>query len=293
MNICRICNKECDSIIKLSKHITNNHKIKIKDYYDSYIKQPDEGACKYCNNPTRFCGIDGYKLLCISSDCRSKAAKDRRKSMREDVEKQRKFAEKVKQNQTEIWKKRKETGEDKKIFEKTGKTTSDNCSNMTIEERREKFGWINKLSQEQRQQKIDTLLKTGAHLWWKTSTTEQRKRCVSKRTATMIQSNIELVELVKSNSGNWVLYREVVDRLSNASYFINKDIIDPDGIRGKEWHLDHKYSVKAGFINNVDPRIIANIHNLQLIKGSENSKKGMRCSITLEELMESINGIKI
>jgi len=51
-------------------------------------------------------------------------------------------------------------------------------------------------------------------------------------------------------------------------------------------HLDHKYSITEGFKNNVPPKIIGSIHNLEFIDHKENCKKGIKCSITLKELYE-------
>ena len=64
-------------------------------------------------------------------------------------------------------------------------------------------------------------------------------------------------------------------------------------IQGKEYgySLDHKYSVYDGFINNVDPEIIAHWKNLECIPELENSKKSKKSSITLEELLNQINEV--
>lgn len=47
---------------------------------------------------------------------------------------------------------------------------------------------------------------------------------------------------------------------------------------------DHMVSVRYGFNNNIDPKIISHPANCQLLPHSENSSKHMKCSITLEEL---------
>lgn len=52
------------------------------------------------------------------------------------------------------------------------------------------------------------------------------------------------------------------------------------------YHLDHKYSITEGFKNKVPPKIIGCIHNLEFIPAIDNVKKGIKCSITLEELYE-------
>ena len=52
------------------------------------------------------------------------------------------------------------------------------------------------------------------------------------------------------------------------------------------YHLDHMYSVTAGFKNKVPPKIIGSIYNLKFIHYKENTSKNIKCSITLEELYE-------
>lgn len=51
---------------------------------------------------------------------------------------------------------------------------------------------------------------------------------------------------------------------------------------------DHMYSVKDGFINNVDPKIISHPANCKLVLQRYNSSKCSKSSITLEQLMDRI-----
>ena len=51
---------------------------------------------------------------------------------------------------------------------------------------------------------------------------------------------------------------------------------------------DHKFSVKEGFINNIDPRLISHPANCELKKHRENQSKHTKCSLTLEQLIEEI-----
>tara|TARA_E500000318_G_scaffold87086_1_gene83936 strand:+ start:761 stop:1378 length:618 start_codon:yes stop_codon:yes gene_type:complete len=53
----------------------------------------------------------------------------------------------------------------------------------------------------------------------------------------------------------------------------------------KGYHLDHKYSIIEGFRNNVPPKVIGNIHNLEFLYYKDNCVKGTKCSMTLEELL--------
>jgi hypothetical protein len=51
---------------------------------------------------------------------------------------------------------------------------------------------------------------------------------------------------------------------------------------------DHMYSVKDGFLNNVDPKIVAHPANCRLIRQGDNASKGSSSCITIEELMKRI-----
>lgn len=51
---------------------------------------------------------------------------------------------------------------------------------------------------------------------------------------------------------------------------------------------DHMYSVKDGWINKIDPRIISHPANCRLIKHTENISKNYHSVITLEQLLSKI-----
>ncbi len=51
---------------------------------------------------------------------------------------------------------------------------------------------------------------------------------------------------------------------------------------------DHKFSVKDGFINKIDPKIISHPANCELMIHGENSSKNDKSSITLKELKKLI-----
>lgn len=59
---CLICNKQFKS--RLGSHIVT-HKITIKEYYDKYIRQSNEGICPICGKETSFLGLTkGYSEHC-------------------------------------------------------------------------------------------------------------------------------------------------------------------------------------------------------------------------------------
>lgn len=79
-----------------------------------------------------------------------------------------------------------------------------------------------------------------------------------------------------------------------VSYWTDKcynkhiDSIDPDRLRGKDYHIDHRFSINAGFKNGINPKIISDPFNLQIMPARDNIRKYKRCSITLEELLQGL-----
>lgn len=289
MNTCKICNKTVDSIFKLSKHITNTHRIKIKDYYNQYFSSDETGKCIYCKGPTFFHGlVQGYSQSC--KHCKSQAAKDMRNRLKNDRIKFNNFKSKVSLNQHQIWEERKLTGEIDNIRAKISSSIKDTFSKFTKDELKEKYGWQNRLTTAELEQwKKDVMYNTGFHSWWKTATSEQKNEVIYKRVSTIIETEIFLVEQAMSDPTNQSKYYQAVTYITEMNYQRYKHQIDPDSKRGKGYHLDHKFSIKAGYINNVSPNIIGHYQNLELLPANQNLKKNAKCSITLTQLLESID----
>lgn len=57
------------------------------------------------------------------------------------------------------------------------------------------------------------------------------------------------------------------------------------GVRSREMHLDHIYSILDGFENNVIPAIVASPCNLQIIPGRLNRQKGSTSWMSLPDLL--------
>jgi len=88
-------------------------------------------------------------------------------------------------------------------------------------------------------------------------------------------------------------YFKIVNKKTNKTKKKFYYKIENIELQGKKcgYALDHKYSIYDGFINNVDPKIIAHHKNLECIPESDNNKKGRNSSITLEELKKQIGNI--
>ena len=56
--------------------------------------------------------------------------------------------------------------------------------------------------------------------------------------------------------------------------------------KNKNDSLDHKYSIFYGFYNDVPPKIIGSIYNLEYLPKSKNCSKQTKCSIDLKTLNE-------
>ena len=68
MEKCKICERVCKNLLSLTSHISRFHQLSCKHYYDTYMKNDNEGICT-CGKETRFCGIGtGYSKHC-SSKC--------------------------------------------------------------------------------------------------------------------------------------------------------------------------------------------------------------------------------
>lgn len=111
--------------------------------------------------------------------------------------------------------------------------------------------------------------------------------CYANATETKISQGIAIPKEQKSE---WELYREQVLNHTYKSWQHHQDKINPVGLtRGSEYELDHKFSITEGFKQGVEVAIIGHFSNLELIPKSVNRSKRIRCSITLEELIQLYN----
>lgn len=54
-----------------------------------------------------------------------------------------------------------------------------------------------------------------------------------------------------------------------------------------EYHLDHKFSIKEGWLQNIKPECIASASNLEYITARQNLSKGANCSIEIDILLDN------
>lgn len=114
---------------------------------------------------------------------------------------------------------------------------------------------------------------------------KRNPNCYLKASQTKVSRGISVPPETQTE---WEIYRKKVRNYTYKSWKYHYDIINPLGlVRGKDYELDHKFSITEGFKQNIDPTIIGHYCNLILLPKSENRSKRINCSITLEELIKN------
>lgn len=280
--VCRMCNALFTNNISFSKHIKHTHKLKSKEYYDTFCKKSTEGNCGICNEQTLYIDITvGYKPYCS----RSCAAKEFRERLRNDPIRYNEFVNKVKDNATKMHANMDPVEKQRRIQKITDKVKARN-SLLTDKERKEKFGYINKLSPVEKNDFIqNVLLQTGCHSWWKRASDEKKLSARKKKTNTAIQKYINKGKSFEEFKS----YRTLVNIMTKDTYKKYKKVINPNSLPRRRgtigYHVDHKYSTYQGFLDGLSAEIISSKHNLHMLPGSENLSKHVKCCITKEELI--------
>lgn len=86
-----------------------------------------------------------------------------------------------------------------------------------------------------------------------------------------------------SNRSDWFRYSTLARKYTEHN---DLSVLLDINLRSFDYHLDHRYSIKEGFINNIPIHIISSITNLVILEAKQNQKKGTRCSITKEQLLK-------
>lgn len=80
-------------------------------------------------------------------------------------------------------------------------------------------------------------------------------------------------------------YKYKVLKYTEKTYKRYMDKIDPERKRGRDFHLDHKFSIAEGYRNKISPKVMGSIHNIEVITCFENCSKNSKCSISKEKLL--------
>lgn len=141
---------------------------------------------------------------------------------------------------------------------------------------------------------------------WKNKSDDEIKRIATERKISLEKNTgythpllnpktLEELRKRKYEDGSWIplenktdmeYYYMIVKSLTEKQFHKHFYEIPFSRLRGKDFHLDHIFSIFEGFRNNIPPFYIAHFSNLRIIKGSENMSKQQRCDKTLDELFE-------
>ncbi len=69
-------------------------------------------------------------------------------------------------------------------------------------------------------------------------------------------------------------YRSFVVSLTNKTYAQHQNIINPNNLDRKQYHLDHKIPIRECYDREIEPCLVASVRNLQMLLAADNIKKG-------------------
>lgn len=99
--------------------------------------------------------------------------------------------------------------------------------------------------------------------------------------------------LPKEMKDDYQRYKDTVAKLTEKTYFKYIEEINPKrlnrGVSNNSHHLDHKFSIFQGFLENIPEEVIASKINLELINARDNRSKGKNCSWTKEDLLNQFS----
>jgi hypothetical protein len=111
---------------------------------------------------------------------------------------------------------------------------------------------------------------------------EEHRKMLSSINRDYMQTEEYRKTISKPDTPEYRKYSNRVQTLTRKTYKLYKEQINPNDLpRGKAgengcYHLDHKISVRYGFDNQIDPAIIADKNNLQMLPWKDNVIKGKK-----------------
>lgn len=80
----------------------------------------------------------------------------------------------------------------------------------------------------------------------------------------------------EARDAGYVRYRHSVDKQTSQVYRANRGVIDPQGLRGRGYDLDHKISVKDCYRRGMSVSSCASVGNLQMLDSHTNRSIGCK-----------------
>lgn len=128
---------------------------------------------------------------------------------------------------------------------------------------------------------------------------KQRKKTLKEKYGSETYNNPEKTRKTRISNGTQINdeivndfndYKRIAMNRTLTIYRNNKGIINPNDVKRskKEYHIDHIFSLKQGFLNNIPIEIITHPFNLHMIHYKDNLIKQDNCWITIEDLLLKI-----
>jgi hypothetical protein len=83
MNHCNICKRGFKSVHALSIHLGPAHALTAREYFDLYLKAPDDGKCNNCGAETSYRNLSTGYLKCCSAKCNASLPENRSKNSKQ------------------------------------------------------------------------------------------------------------------------------------------------------------------------------------------------------------------
>lgn len=126
--------------------------------------------------------------------------------------------------------------------------------------------------------KISKTLNEKSEEWWQERSSKQRE------TAYLNGTWVPESEITRLD-----MYRSRVQYQTELNYENHKEVINPNNVirsRYGNYHIDHIYSIKEAFLNDVPVEIVSHPCNLRMITERENKVKNGKSDMSLEELYQ-------
>lgn len=237
------------------------------------LVQPHDYTCEWCGAPANFVSVNAKKYRCEERPSKCPGIVEKQEHSRRCLMSPEERRSEMKQRSIRAHKKLKMLNEDPIWKEKKGR----NISNA-VAARGGHTGPNNPMFGKRH--------KDSSRVKQSIRARNRDPDCYDRATDTKIRNGISVP---KDQKDPFVVYREMVLKYTLRSWKKYQSLINPDRLpRGKEYELDHMYSITQGFIDKIPPEVIGNHHNLRLISKFDNRSKRVKCSITLEELLRRI-----
>jgi hypothetical protein len=222
-------------------------------------------TCKVCGGNVKYRRLrDGYNSFC--SDSCVKKSPDYKNKWRSSMSKTLSSGEFIeKRHKTCVDK----YGDDyQKVIQKNREKSL-----------KEKYGVLNsfQIQEVQEIRKITLQEKYGSDKFNNPEKTKQTR--ISNKT-----------QIDDSKIEDFILYKKIVINRTLTIYRNNVEMINPKNLKRSKsgYHLDHIFSIKQAFINNIPVEVISHPCNLHLIYCKENLVKQDDCWISIQELLNNI-----